>query len=85
MEDDLKASLINCLADVYRKAKAVVILDARCTGVAVAECGVWSVELVHVAMVLYCGGKLLVSPFPVLASALEEQAGVNAPRIEMVI
>lgn len=27
-EEDLKVSLINCLADVYRKAKAIVILDA---------------------------------------------------------
>ncbi|KAH6662179.1 hypothetical protein B0J14DRAFT_611042 [Halenospora varia] len=47
-EEELKASLINCLADVYRKAKAVVILDALLLRLR-------SVDPVETAALLCCG------------------------------
>jgi hypothetical protein len=49
-EEDLKASLINCLADIYRKAKAVVILDALVLRLR-------STDPVETAVVLCCGCK----------------------------
>jgi hypothetical protein len=49
-EEILKASLINCLADVYRKAKAVVILDALVLRLK-------STDPAETAVVLCCGGK----------------------------
>lgn len=49
-EEILKTSLINCLADVYRKAKAVVILDALVLRLD-------SVNPVETAAVLCCGGE----------------------------
>jgi hypothetical protein len=47
-EEELKVSLINCLADVYRKAKAVVILDALVLRLR-------SVDPADVAVILRCG------------------------------
>lgn len=49
-EELLKTSLINCLADVYRKAKAVVILDALVLRLK-------STDPAETAAVLCCGGK----------------------------
>ena len=49
-EEYLKASLINCLADIYRKAKAVVILDALVLRLR-------STDPVETAVALSCGGK----------------------------
>ena len=49
-EEVLKASLINCLADIYRKAKAVVILDALVLRLR-------STDPVETGIVLCCGGK----------------------------
>lgn len=51
-EEILKTSLINCLADVYRKAKAVVILDALVLRLK-------STDPIETAVILCCGGKLL--------------------------
>jgi len=49
-----KVSLINCLADVYRKAKAVVILDALVLRLQ-------STDPVETGIMLCCGGKLAIS------------------------
>jgi hypothetical protein len=49
-EEDLKVSLINCLADIYRKAKAVVILDSLVLRLR-------SIDAVETAVVLCCGGE----------------------------
>lgn len=53
-EEEIKASLINCLADIYRKAKAVVILDALVLRLR-------STDPVETAVVLSCGGKSTTS------------------------
>jgi len=62
-EEDLKASLINCLADIYRKAKAVVILDALVLRLR-------STDPVETAVALCCGGKSY-------SSSSEQTPGTN--------
>jgi hypothetical protein len=52
-EEELKVSLINCLADIYRKAKAVVILDALVLRLR-------SVDPADVGVILCCGGKYTI-------------------------
>jgi hypothetical protein len=52
-EEELKVSLINCLADIYRKAKSVVILDALVLRLR-------SVDPADVGVILRCGGKSTV-------------------------
>lgn len=56
-------SLINCLADIYRKAKAVVILDALVLRLR-------STDPVETAVALYCGGKSY-------SSSSEQTPGTN--------
>jgi hypothetical protein len=54
LEEEIKANLINCLADVYSKAKAVVILDALVLRLR-------STDFVECAVILSCGCELTTS------------------------